>query len=72
MKNLLKKAISCCLVSISALSLVAFAPAEQKQTSISQVIAFGDSGSDNGGAYATSKAILELHLKPVLQRKLQL
>ena len=60
MKNLLRKVISCCLISVSALSLVAFTPIEQKQTSISQIIAFGDSASDNGAAYATSKAILEL------------
>lgn len=61
MKKLLKRVMSSVLISSFALTTVGFAatPTKVHPYEISQIIAFGDSCSDNGAAYATSKDILE-------------
>ena len=62
MKKIFKNAIAGLLVSSFAFSAVGFSatPIEAKpKQGISQIIAFGDSASDNGQAYEISKVILE-------------
>lgn len=60
MKKIFKTALTSLLISSFALTSVGFTSVEQtNKKGISQIIAFGDSCSDNGEAYSISKAILE-------------